>query len=247
VTFRRGAYVIIGGAGGIGRAAAQALLGHVDRLLLVDRDAPALAEASRELGTGDATVTTRPLDVSSASAWTALAADLRASDPIAGLVNAAGVLQLGTIREVSDSDWDHVLDVNLKGTFLACRAFIPLLANGGGGAIVNVASISGRTKSYFSAPNYVASKAGVIGLTMVLAAQHAAEGVRVNCVAPGVVDTPMLAPYSDEQRAALAATIPVGRLADPAEIGDAVAYLLSEQSSYITGQTLNVNGGQFMQ
>ena len=89
--------------------------------------------------------------------------------------NAAGVLQLGTIADVSVEDWDHVIDVNLRGTFLTCRAVIPHLEARGAGTIVNLASIAGRTKSFYGAPNYVASKGGVIGLTMVLAAQHAAR------------------------------------------------------------------------
>jgi NAD(P)-dependent dehydrogenase (short-subunit alcohol dehydrogenase family) len=90
-----------------------------------------------------------------------------------------------------------VIDINLKGTFLTCRAVIPHLEPRGGGAIVNLASIAGRTKSYFTAPSYVSSKGGVIGLTMVLAAQHASGGIRVNCVAPGIVRTPMADVYSE--------------------------------------------------
>jgi NAD(P)-dependent dehydrogenase (short-subunit alcohol dehydrogenase family) len=247
VTFRPGTYVVTGAAGGIGRAVAASLLGVDGTVVLVDRDESGLAAVAEDLAGQTATVLTRRLDIASAEAVADLADDLAADGPIAGLVNAAGVLQLGTIREVSEDDWDRVVGINLKSVFLMCRAFIPRMASGGGGAVVNLGSISGRTKSVFSAPNYVAAKAGVIGLTMVLAAQHAAEGVRVNCVAPGVVDTPMLEPYSDEQRAALRTMIPAGRFAEAREIGETVAYLLSEQSSYVTGQTLNVNGGQFMQ
>ena len=164
-----------------------------------------------------------------------------------GLVNAAGILQLGTIADVSESDWDRVVDINLKGTYAMCRAVIPVFEARGGGSIVNLASISGRTKSLFSAPNYVASKAGVIGLTMALAAQHAAKGVRVNCVAPGVFRTPMTAVYSDEQWASILATIPLGRVGEASEVADVIASLLSEEWGYVTGQTINVNGGQFMQ
>ncbi len=118
-------------------------------------------------------------------------------------MNAAGEVQLGTIADVSVEEWDRVVDVNLKGTFPTCRAVIPHLEARGGGAIVNVASIAGRTKSFYAAPSYVASKGGVIGLTMVLAAQHAARSVRVNCVAPGIIQTPMTRAYTDEQRTSL--------------------------------------------
>src|SRR5262249_41242600 len=135
----------------------------------------------------------------------------------------------------------------LRGTFLLCRDLMPLLERAGGAGVVNVASVSGRTKSIFSAPSYVASKGGVIGLSMTLAAQHAAAGVRVNCVAPGIIDTPMLDAYSGEQRRQSWAGIPLGRMGRPDEVADAIVYLLSEQSSYVIGQTINVNGGLFMQ
>jgi NAD(P)-dependent dehydrogenase (short-subunit alcohol dehydrogenase family) len=150
------------------------------------------------------------VDVTDPGAVESLVADVDEGGDLAGLVNAAGVLQLGTIANVSVEDWDRVVDVNLKGTFLTCRAVIPRLEARGGGAIVNLASIAGRTKSFYSAPDYVASKGGVIGLTMALAAQHAARNVRVNCVAPGIFRTPMAQAYTDEQWASMLPTIPMG-------------------------------------
>lgn len=137
------------------------------------------------------------------------------------------------------------MDVNLKGTYVTCRAVIQILEARGGGAIVNLTSISGRTKSFYTAPNYVASKAGIIGLTMV-AAQHAATNVRVNAVAPGIIRTPMTKVYSDEHWTSLLPTIPLGRVGQPNEVANVIASLLSDEWSYVTGQTINVNGGQFM-
>src|SRR5690606_32232754 len=103
------------------------------------------------------------------------------------------------------------------GTYLMCRALLPALAESRG-AVVNVSSVSGRTRSLYTAPSYVASKAGVIGLTMSLAAQWASRGVRVNCVAPGVTETPMASSYTEEQRAAMESSIPLGRFARPEEV-----------------------------
>jgi 3-oxoacyl-[acyl-carrier protein] reductase len=241
---REGTYVVTGAASGIGHACARLLSTAGCDLALVDRDGELLAEAASELNGDEAFV--RELDVTNAEALADLAADLEGHS-VVGLVNAAGIVQLGSITEVPEADWNRVLDVNLKGTYAVCRAFIPLLVAAGGGSIVNLASIGGRTKSTFSSPGYVASKAGVIGLTMALAAQHAGQDLRVNCVAPGVVETPMIAGYSEEQRQVIRDAIPLGRFAESEEIAAAIAFLLSDDASYVTGQTINVNGGQFMQ
>ncbi|WP_179278823.1 SDR family oxidoreductase [Actinomadura mexicana] len=237
-------YVITGAARGIGLATAEALAAEGARVVLVDREADALADRATALGA--AVVGTFQLDVTDEDALTELAAMLEQQDSVAGLVNAAGVFQKGSAYDVTTADWDRVLDINLKGTFLTCRALLPVLERDGG-AIVNLSSISGRTKSIHAAPDYSASKAGVIGLTMTLAAQHAARGVRVNCVAPGLIDTPMLDAYTPEQRASAVSGVPLGRLGTAAEVAACVVFLLSGHASYVTGHTLNVNGGAFMQ
>ena len=236
-----------GAASGIGLAAAGALVAQGDRVVLADRDADRVKEVSARLGDGGADVEAAVLDVTEEDAVASLVADVAGQGDLSGLVNAAGVLQLGKVADVSVEDWNRVVDVNLKGTFLMCRAVIPVLEARGGGAIVNLASISGRTKSFYSAPNYVASKAGVIGLTMVLAAQHAAGNVRVNAVAPGIFRTPMTeAVYSEEEWASLLPTIPLGRVGELHEVAGVIVSLLSDEWAYVTGQTINVNGGQFM-
>lgn len=238
--------VLAGGASGIGLATAELLARAGERLVVLDRSERLPEVVASLRGLGAAGCEGHPVDVTDAEAVAAVAEDVGARHAVGGLVNSAGVLQLGSIADVSPHDWDRVLDVNLKGVYATCRAFLPQLERSRG-AVVNVSSVSGRTRSIWSAPNYVASKAGVIGLTMVLAAQHAHAGVRVNCVAPGIIETPMLAAYSDEQRRTMIAAIPLGRYADPAEVGAVIAFLLSQQASYVTGQTINVNGGQFMQ
>ena len=241
------AVLVTGGASGIGLATARVLAREGAHVVLLDRDHGRLAAEVAALRAGGADAEGHELDVTDVRAVAALIGELDARLPLCGAVNAAGILQVGTIEDVSEADWDRVLGVNLKGTYAVCKAVVPLLAARGGGAIVNLSSIGGRTKSMHGAPNYVASKAGVIGLTMSHAAQHAASGVRVNCVAPGVIETPMTAGLFGEQRAASIAAIPLGRLGAATDVAAVIASLLSDGWSYVTGQTINVNGGMFMQ
>lgn len=247
MSFAGRTYMITGGASGIGLATARALLGEGARVVLVDRNASLLETEAAGLQTEGKDVESVALDVTDSAAVDETVTSVSARSGVQGLVNAAGVAHLGTIADVTPAEWDRVLEINLKGAYNTCRAVIPVLEQGGGGAIVNLASISGRTKSIYSAPNYVASKAGVIGLTMGLAAQHAANGVRVNCVAPGVINTPMMEMYSDEQWEIALKSIPMGRIGEASDVANVIVTLLSDNWSYVTGQTINVNGGQFMQ
>lgn len=242
--------VVTGGASGIGLATARLLAGAGARVVVVDREERRVGDATAELARATPRGTPAEpleLDVTDFERTHELIGAIAERPGFHGVVNAAGVLQTGSFEQVSEADWDRLLDVNLKGTFAVCRAALPALVRNGGGAIVNLASISGRTKSIHAAPSYVASKAGVIGLTMSLAAQSAAHGVRVNCVAPGVVETPMTAVYDERERAALLAAIPAGRAGSATEVAHVIASLLSDGWSYVTGQTINVSGGMFMQ
>jgi NAD(P)-dependent dehydrogenase (short-subunit alcohol dehydrogenase family) len=238
--------LLVGGAGGIGRATAHLLSRAVDCLVVADRDPIGLASLVAELPVGAAQVLTYELDATDGSAVEALVDEVGSRGALSILINTVGIVQLGGVRDVTEFDWDRMLNINLKSVYLTCRAVIPRMVAAGGGAVVNVASVSGRTKSIYSAPNYVASKAGVIGLTMSLASQHARDGIRVNCVAPGIIDTPMLDAYSAEQKQSMLAAIPMARLGRAEEVGECIAFLASKRASYITGQTINVNGGQFM-
>ena len=239
--------VITGGAGGIGLATARLLARDGYNVVLMDRAGQHLARAAESVRTEGRDVLALACDVRN----TAMV-DLAIQTTIAGLgrmdvlVNTAAIARLGTIEDLSDKGWDSMLEVNLRGTFAACRAAHPHLVAAAPSAVVNVASISGRTRSVLTDPSYVASKAGVIGLTKSLAGQWAADGIRVNCVAPGLTDTAMAAVYTPEQRASFERTIPLGRYADPAEIAEAIVFLASPRASYITGAVLDVNGGMFM-
>lgn len=244
---RRAAF-IVGGASGIGLATAQLLGSEGWHVVLGDRDKKSLDRA-RELVEGEkSSVATQFIDISDPESVQAAFAAVTVDHGLDSLINTAGVLQLGSILDVNESDWNAVLNVNLTGTYRTCRSAVRHMVAHKGGTIVNLASQSGRTASFYSAPNYVASKAAIIGLTMVIAAQHARDGVRANAIAPGLVETPLIETvYSPEQRERMTAATPLGRFATAEEVAQVAAFLASDRSSYMTGQTLNVNGGSFMQ
>ena len=158
------------------------------------------------------------------------------------LVNNAGVIVIKRMVEQSEEEWDRVLDVNLKGAFLCCREVVPAMIERGNGAIVNIASIAAFHVTVPHVP-YAASKAGVVALTRDLAYEVGRHGIRVNAIAPGPIETPMTGFISDEQRKTMAKSIPVGRMGQPEDIGNAVVFLASDAASFITGATLPVSGG----
>ena len=228
--------LITGAAGGIGGATAALLSEEGVRVAVADLQAPH----------GDYPVSA-PLDVTyEASVAAAITSVERSLGRVDILVNCAGIYRIGEIADVDPAAWDELMGINLRGTYLMCRAVLPGMLERGAGSIVNLSSISGRTRSTLAAPSYVASKAGVIGLTMALASQNAARGVRVNAVAPGPVDTEMIRGLPEELKPGLLATIPLGRLATAHGVAQAIAFLASDAASHITGETLNVNGGAFM-
>ncbi len=158
------------------------------------------------------------------------------------LVNNAGIASAGTVCEVTPEEWDRVLAINLKGSYLCSRYAIAHMARSGGGSIVCIASASGVIGQQAQVA-YNVSKHGVIGLVRCMALDHAADGIRVNAVCPGVMRTPMLDALSAEQLAALEAMHPLGRVADPAEIAQAVLHLAGDESSFTTGGVFLIDGG----
>ena len=184
----------------------------------------------------------------------ALPADVRDSDAVRNLilqiidrcgqldivVNNAAVLRDRTLRKMSFEEWQTVIDTNLSGVFNVCQAATPHIADGG--RIVNMASISGQIGFYGQA-NYAAAKAGVVGLTKVLSRELASRNITVNAVAPGVALTEMGRSIPEESRDAMLAQIPLRRFAEPEEIAKVILFLCSDLASYVTGQTLHVNGG----
>ncbi len=158
------------------------------------------------------------------------------------LVNNAGIAQRQLLEETSSEAWDDMLAVHLRAAFLWCRALLPGLREAGG-CIVNVSSIWGQTGAACEAA-YSAAKAGLIGLTRALA-KEAAPAVRVNAIAPGVIETPMMNGFDEAERDALRAGIPLGRFGRAEEVAEAAAFLASDRAGYITGQVLAVNGGLY--
>jgi len=235
--------LITGAAGGIGHETARTLAAEGARVALADLGSPRLDAAIAGLS-GALRV---ELDVTSEdSVSVAVHHALDGLGRIDVLVNCAGIYRIGELADVDPTAWDQMLDINLRGTYLVCRAVLPAMIERQSGSVVNLSSISGRTKSTLATPSYVASKAGIIGLTMALASQNAKFGVRVNAVAPGPVDTDMIRTLPEDLKPGLIGTIPLGRLGTTHEIAMAVAFLASNAAAFITGETLNVNGGAFM-
>jgi NAD(P)-dependent dehydrogenase (short-subunit alcohol dehydrogenase family) len=164
--------------------------------------------------------------------------------------NVGGASPACDLENISEEDWDHSLDFNLKSAFLCCRAVAPVMKRQGYGRIVNVSSFAGRFRSRLGGPQYASAKAGMLGLTRQLAWDLGPFGITVNAVAPGISLTPRVQSKWDdrtqETQAQILDSIPLQRLAEPEEIAAAIAFLASDDASYITGVTLDVNGGSFM-
>jgi 3-oxoacyl-[acyl-carrier protein] reductase len=161
------------------------------------------------------------------------------------LVNNAGITRDKLILRMTEEDWDAVLDVNLKGTFHCTKAVVRHMAKQRSGKIVNIASVVGEMGNAGQA-NYSASKAGVIGLTKTIAREFAQRGININAIAPGYIETPMTEVLPEKAKEELKKLIPMERLGKPEDVAEAVLFLVSEESNYITGQVLNVNGGIYM-
>ena len=186
------------------------------------------------------------LDVTSESDWSdAVAATVARYGALNILVNNAGVFMRGTVEDSDARDWDRIMDVNAKGVYLGTKAVIPEMRKAGGGSIVNISSISGMIGQERVQPAYNASKGAVRLLTKSTAVQHAKDGIRVNSVNPGPIRTPMIEDglADPEHYADTVAQIPLGRVGDPIEVAYAVLYLSSDESSFVTGSELVVDGG----
>jgi len=244
------AVVVTGAGSGIGAEVARELLAAGARVVAMDRDRGAL-EALAASG-GDA-VLTAAVDVTDEDqVGHALAAAATAFGTLRGLVNAAGIVVSGPFLEFSYDQWEQTFRINTWGTYVTIKHAVPHLRAAGGGSIVNFSSTGGKIPNPNTAP-YAASKLAVISLTRSAASELAPE-IRVNAVVPGIVDTPMWAQLDREYAArglpvsmhSRAAVTPMGRPAQPDDVAAAVLFLLGDDSRFVTGEDLNVNGGQVM-
>lgn len=235
---------VTGGAGGIGRACAQALIEAGAVVVVLDRDADAAGRVAAGLGEGAEAVGIDVTDPASVDA--AFARIAAAHDRLDILVNNAGIAIRKPTLEIAVDDWQRVIDVNLTGCFLCAQAAGRLMVARKGGAIVNIASIMGLSGGgLYPNLSYQTSKGGLINMTRALAVEWARHGIRVNAVAPTWVDTELIAPLKGDPAfvAAVERMTPMARLAQPSEVADAVVFLAGPGASMITGHTLPVDGG----
>ncbi|WP_328224517.1 MULTISPECIES: glucose 1-dehydrogenase [unclassified Streptomyces] len=233
---------------GIGRAAALAFARAGASVAAVDIDEEGAAETVRQIEKGGGTAIALTCDVTSQAAVSgAVQATLDSFGRLDAAFNNAGIEQpVAPLAEISATDLDHLIAVNLKGVFLCMQSQVPAMLAGGGGTIVNTASGAGVVGIAGQAV-YCATKFGVVGMTKAAALDYAALGVRINAVCPGIIQTPMMDRFTggtDEGRARVVAQEPIGRMGSPEEIADAVLWLSSDASSFVVGHAMVVDGGQ---
>jgi len=246
--------IVTGAAQGMGLAIGQALYREGARVLFMDVNEKVVLTAAKGVDpTGERAVGRRG-DVTKLDEVQALVKEVKALWGSVDILvnNAGGALHTPhVLEEIKEKDWNLVVDVNLKGTFLCCQAVIPEMAKQGKGVIVNMSALAGHWRASLAGVQYVAAKAGVEGLTRQLAYDWGKSGIRVNAIAPTVTLTGdriqgLWEAKSEEEKKKVLSAIPLGRLGTPEEVASVVVFLVSDESSFITGITIDVNGGRYL-
>jgi len=242
--------LVTGSSSGIGRAAAEALAANGARVAINFHHNEAGAEAARGkiVGDGGKAIIVQADVTNSSQVQSLVEQTVSEFGPIDVLVNNAGSLvERLKILELTEQRWDEVIDLNLKSAFLCSKAVAASMMERKTGAIINVSSIAGRNGGALGSIHYSAAKGGVITFTKGLAKELAPFGVRVNAISPGVIDTPYHEQFSSpEMMKTYAGMIPLGRVGTPAEVGKVICFLASDAASYLAGETIEINGGMFM-
>lgn len=244
-----GRVAIVTGAGqGMGRAVAERLAAAGASLVVNDVRQDAVTEVAAALRSGGADAVGIAGDVTVKSDVQRLVEGTTDQfGTINVLVNNAGVLRPTKVIDIPEEEWDWVVAVNLKGTFLCSQAVLPSMRAAGWGRIVNFSSTAGKNISTVGGAHYTSAKAGILGFTRHLAKEEAGYGITVNSVCPGLIDTEMVRNTINEARAdAYAESFPISRLGEPGEVAELVAFLASDRAAYITGASLDINGGDLM-
>jgi 3-oxoacyl-[acyl-carrier protein] reductase len=238
--------VVTGASRGIGKSIAETFASAGAIVICVSRSEDALINLVESLKASGGNAHYRTCDISDGEAFTSMVKSIVTDfGQLDILINNAGITQDTLLMRMSDEQWTQVLDINLKGAFFGIKAVMRPMMKKRWGRIINISSIVGITGNAGQA-NYAASKAGLIGLKKIVAKEVASRGITVNCIAPGFIKTDMTDELSDQVKEKILKDIPIGRMGDGSDIASAVLFLASEEASFITGQTIVIDGGQII-
>jgi NAD(P)-dependent dehydrogenase (short-subunit alcohol dehydrogenase family) len=244
--------IVTGGAKGIGRNIVEAFCEEGASLCIWDLDIKPLNALGKTLIKNNNILKNKiiiqKVDVTNSyEIRKAIITILQKFGTIHILVNNVGLYTVDDITKEDEKNWNKIIDTNLKSVFLCIKEVLPTMIENRYGKIVNISSISGKKESIFASPSYCASKAGIIGLTRCVAAQIAKYSINANCVAPAITDTDIISILGNSKIESALKSIPLGRIGKPEDITNAVLFLVKDSSNFITGETINVNGGSFME